>query len=643
MRDFWDLCRGLMHYRGMLVAAVIFAVLSAANLGVGLVGIGAVVNQVLPAEGAPVRDLPVLAGELNERVGGIIPERWIASLPTGAYAAVVVLVIALGVVTLIGAAVNFLHAYLSLTIVGRFVRDLRRRVFRHAVRLPLRTVLAQGASHFVSQIVLDTTQVGAGVSALISKALIQIAKGAAAFVVALVTNPLVTLIASGAAPLLYYIIRRTSTSVRRRTRRALEAQSSMYAAAREAVEHLRVVKTSTAEEAEEARFTAIADQTLRQELKVRRARAATPPVVEAIVLIVLGVLAVIAAKAILDRQLAPGEFVLVMASLGIAGACLKPLTGLQHELAAAAGAAERIRGVLREPVEPCDDPRLPDLPPHRQSIVFDHVSLTYPRADRRAVDRVTLRIEHGRTVAFVGPNGSGKTSLLSLIPRLFDPDPPATGVAPDDGPPGARDGVATGGRVLIDGIDIRGVSLRSLRRQIGVVAQDTVLFRGTIRSNLLYASPGASEEAMRRAARLARAEEFILQHPLGYDAPIGEGGTGLSGGQRQRLAIARALLRDPAILIMDEATSMIDADSEAKIAAAIAEFSRGRTVLIIAHRLSTVMHADQIVVMDQGRVVDSGRHADLLARCPTYRLIAENQLVRAEIPGSVGVGAVTPG
>jgi subfamily B ATP-binding cassette protein MsbA len=229
-----------------------------------------------------------------------------------------------------------------------------------------------------------------------------------------------------------------------------------------------------------------------------------------------------------------------------------------------------------------------------------------------ALDAVSLTIRHGETVAFVGPNGSGKTTLLSLIPRLLDPDQ---------------------GSVLIDNRDIREVGIRSLRRQIGVVTQDTVLFRGSIRWNIAYGAAGLGllagddeDRLVKRAAQAARAEEFILEKQGGYDAPIGEGGVGFSGGQRQRLTIARALSRDPAILILDEATSMVDAESEARIAEAIAEFSKGRTSLIVAHRLSTVVNADRIVVMDAGRIVDIGRHDELLARCAVYRTIAENQL-----------------
>ncbi|MCX5689660.1 MAG: ATP-binding cassette domain-containing protein [Planctomycetota bacterium] len=220
---------------------------------------------------------------------------------------------------------------------------------------------------------------------------------------------------------------------------------------------------------------------------------------------------------------------------------------------------------------------------------------------------MSLSIQHGTRVAFVGPNGSGKTTLLGLIPRLYD---------------------AKSGRVLIDGIDITTIGVRSLREQIGVVTQETVLFQGTILHNIAYGT-GASFEQVVDAARKARAHEFIEKLPQGYQTILSEAGAGLSGGQRQRLSIARAILRNPAILILDEATSMIDAESEAHISEALEEFSRGRTSLIVAHRLSTVLNCDSIVVLEDGMFVDRGTHAQLIAALrylPAARTLTVSQL-----------------
>lgn len=230
-------------------------------------------------------------------------------------------------------------------------------------------------------------------------------------------------------------------------------------------------------------------------------------------------------------------------------------------------------------------------------------ALSVALGGKRLVQDLSIDVMPGQRWCVLGPNGSGKTTLLGLVPRLYDP---------------------SRGRVLIDGVDIASVGVRSLREQIGVVTQETVLFRGTILHNIAYGT-GADEARVRDAAMRARAHEFIDRLPKGYQTMLGEGGAGLSGGQRQRLSIARAILRDPAILILDEATSMIDPESEAGIGEALGEFSKGRTTLIVAHRLSTVIDCDSIVVLEGGRVVDRGTHGELLERCELYQRLVRSQ------------------
>jgi ABC-type multidrug transport system fused ATPase/permease subunit len=444
----------------------------------------------------------------------------------------------------------------------------------------------------------------------------QVTKGFAAFVVAVMLDWRLSVVGVVVAPLLYTVIRKLGKRIRRASRRALESQAGLYERAGEVLGGLRVVKVHTTERAEAGRFHKVNKQVVRQELRVRTARALSSPLVETLAIFVLGALSVVAARQIIERDLDPARFVLVLMALAAAGASLRPLTGIINDIQQASAAAGRIDEILRLPAEPGHGHRLAKLPRHAQTIVFENVTFTYPEAREPALREINLTVRHGETVAFVGPNGSGKTTQLSLIPRLFDPE---------------------SGRILIDGNDPREFAVRSLRRQIGVVTQEVVLFRGTIESNVAYGAEGVTEAKVREACRRARAEGFILGKPGGYAAEIGDDGAGLSGGQRQRLSIARAILRDPAILILDEATSMIDADSEAHIAEAISEFSAGRTCLIVAHRLSTVLGADRIVVLDEGRVVDEGGHEELLARCPTYQMIARNQLLGGTGNGRTGV------
>lgn len=607
MHDFWVLARRLLHEKKLICLSFLFAFLGAGGLGAGLLAIQPVVEKVLDSNKR--RDLPVIVGDWNKSIGSIIPTSWIDALPTGQLTAVIWIICGLGVIAVFGATANFLHAYYSTTVIGRTVMRIRQEVFDHVTALPLKEINRGGPSDFVSRIVYDTSQVGAGFAGVLSKALSQALKGFFAVLAALVVDWRLTLSALPLAFVTYHIVRYTGKKVRRAARGGLEAFGELYRTSAEVVQHLRVVKTSTAEEIEHARFARINEETFRQEMRMRVMRSMASPVVEVLALFVMGALTVVAVNLIIQGKLDKSDFLIVLGSLGIAGASMKPLTSLQHDLQVAGAASSRVLAVLNQIGEEPAGEKLPALPRHRVAIEFKGVGFTYAGASKPALTEVTLQIKQGETVAFVGPNGCGKTTLLSLIPRLFDPD-------------------EGHGSVLIDGVDIRGVSLKSLREQIGVVTQETVMFKGSIRQNIAYGLPGASEEQVLDASRRARADEFISAKPGGYGFLLGEQGSGLSGGQRQRIAIARAILRDPAILILDEATSMIDADSEAKIADALAEFSKGRTSLIVAHRLSTVVHADRIVVMDHGRVVDVGRHEELMGRCEVYRLIAQSQLFR---------------
>jgi subfamily B ATP-binding cassette protein MsbA len=627
---FWAYAGRMLRYRRLFALAMVMAVLSGLSLGVGLIGAQPVLENILqpatePGVPSGARNLPDLARELNRtwvftRLGLSVPESWIDALPASRWAAVLWIVVALGTLTVFGAAVGFLHEYLSLTIVYRTITAIRREAFHKFLRLPLKDVVAGGTSDALTRLMSDTTMLAGGFTALISKAVTQVAKGAAALIAAFVIDWKLSLVAIPAAGVLLVVIRGMGRRIRRSSRSAQQQLAGLYGAASEAMQGLRVVKSHTTERYEAGRFHRINKHVMRELMRARTARAISSPLVEVLSILVLGGLTVVAAKAIIDGQLEFGRFMLTIVVLTVAGAALKPLTGIVNEVSTSVPAAERIDEMLRRTPEPGHDARLPKLARHRESIEFRDVTFTYPNATAPSLRGVSLKVRHGQRIAVVGPNGSGKTTLLSMVPRLFEPDVPAPG--------------QPAGAVLIDGRDIREVSVRSLRRQIGVVTQETVLFRGTIATNIAYGAEEATPERIEAAARQARAHEFITAAPQGYATVVGEQGLTLSGGQRQRIAIARAVLRDPSILVLDEATSMIDADSERKIAEAIADFATGRTCLIVAHRLSTVINADLIVVMDAGRIVDQGTHAELLKRCEVYRMLAQHQLVQP--PSSEG-------
>jgi ABC-type multidrug transport system fused ATPase/permease subunit len=623
MRNFFAFAKRMTRYPAALFGALVLAFFSALGVGTAMLAMVPVLQNVVLAasnrDDPKIRDLPILARQLNQQVAerlpsvtAAIPETVIGALPRGAYAAALWIFVGLGVLTVLGAAASFLHAYLSQTLVNRVVTEVRRESFRRVLKRPLRDVISagNGATDLVSRVVNDTGSLGGAMNSLLGKGLAEATKAVAAVAVAVILDWRLAFVAFIAGGIIAAVIRLLSRRIRKASKQALKSHSDLLRVSTEALQGLRVVKVHTAERIEEGRFHRANKQMLRELNRVRTARALASPLTEAIAILALGTLALIAIKAMIDNALDPANFLVALAGLGLAGGALKPLTGIIADLQIGAAAADRLTELQASTPEPGHGHRLARLARHARSIEFRGVTLQYTGQPKPAVEDISLNIAHGETVAFVGPNGCGKTSLLSLVPRLYDPD---------------------AGMLLIDGQNVRDFSVRSLRRQIGVVTQETVMFSGTIRQNISYGSTEASEAEILDAARKSRALEFIERLPLGLDTPVAEQGLSLSGGQRQRLAIARAILRNPAILILDEATSMIDAESEHLIGEAITDFTKGRTCLIVAHRLSTVVQADRIVVMEQGKIVDIGRHTDLLSRCSVYQRLVRTQLVGSEL------------
>jgi len=388
----------------------------------------------------------------------------------------------------------------------------------------------------------------------------------------------------------------------------LEKQGKLVTNLSEVLKGQTVVKVHNAEGYEGRRFRKINRQMYQYMMRARMARAISSPVLRTLSVCSMTLLAILAAWLILDQGIAAPRFITVLILLAGAANSVKPLSKLHMQIAESQVGAERILSLLEEPIEPSsyrESKKLPVLAPHSKSIEFKNITFTYPTGEQPAIEDVSLRVDYGKTIAIVGGNGSGKTTLLAMLPRLFVPQ---------------------GGRILIDGQDISEVRLRSLRRQMAVVTQKPVLFQGTIAQNISYGQQHLSRDKIEAAAKAAYAHQFIIELPKGYDSKLGEDGVGLSGGQGQRICIARAILRDPLIMILDEATSQIDSDSEHKINQAMLEMRGGRTIFIIAHRLSTVIDADLIVVMDQGRIIDQGTHTQLLGRCHIYKLLTQTQL-----------------
>ena len=381
--------------------------------------------------------------------------------------------------------------------------------------------------------------------------------------------------------------------------------------AEESITGVHVVKSFAQEERRTERFRTAANTVFTKTLAANRQRAFYVPLLTFLPFIAQGLVLLVGGRMVISGSLSLGTFSAFYLLLAMLVMPLRMLGMWIGQAQRAVAAGERIFEVLDEPEEVADAPDASVLPDGPGEIVFEDVWFGYD-PERPVLEDVELRIPAGRTVALIGPTGSGKTTLATLVPRFYD---------------------TNRGRVLVDGVDVRQLVRRSLRSQVGVISQDPFLFSASIRDNIALGMPDAPVDAIEAAARAAQAHEFILDLPHGYDTVVGERGITLSGGQRQRIAIARALLIDPRILILDDATASVDATTEAKIRAGLREVMRDRTTLIIAHRLSTIALADEVVVLDHGRVTARGTQAELLEQSDVFREIHEHGLLQQVVAG----------
>ena len=381
--------------------------------------------------------------------------------------------------------------------------------------------------------------------------------------------------------------------------------------AEESITGVHVVKSFAQEDARASRFATAADTVFTKTLAANRQRAIYVPLLTFLPLIALALVLLVGGRMVVAGSMSLGAFSAFYLLLAMLVMPLRMLGMWIGQAQRAIAAGERIFEILDEPEEVADAPDARALPPGPGDVVLENVSFGYD-PDRLVLDDIDLRIPAGRTLALIGHTGSGKTTLATLVPRFYD---------------------ATAGRILVDGVDVRQLVRRSLRREIGVISQDPFLFSASIRDNIALGMPDAPHEAVEAAARAAQAHEFILELPHGYETVVGERGITLSGGQRQRIAIARALLIDPRILILDDATASVDATTEAKIRAGLREVMRGRTTIIIAHRLSTIALADDVVVLDDGRIAARGTQAELLETSAVFREIHEHGLLQQVVAG----------
>jgi len=508
-------------------------------------------------------------------------------------------------VSVVKSLARYGESYLMATVSELVIARLRRDLYTHIQSMPMAFFASLHSGELRARVVTDVNRIARLTTDVFVNVVRQAGTMIALLAVMFAREPMLTLIAAAVFPVVAIVIRQLGSRLYRINRRAQERVAELFILLQESFGGAKIVKAFGREQLEQARFDALNDRLLRLGLRDVRTDQLSGPVLE--VLAAVGVVGALSygGTRVLSGALTTGEFFSFTAAVMLLYRPVRELSRTINTASQSMSSVERVFEILDIPPAVSDHPDAHPIEHFQDRIVFDEVSFRYQDSDLDVLQGVSLTIHRGETIAFVGLSGAGKSTLMDLLPRFYD---------------------VTGGRITIDSCDLREITVASLRGLIGIVSQETFLFHETLEYNIAYGKPAAGRDEVERAARLAQAHDFIVAMPDGYRTYAGERGGNLSGGQAQRIAIARAFLKNPPILILDEATSDLDAESESLVQRALATLMKGRTVLVIAHRLATVKSADRVVVVHGGRIAEIGRHDELLARTDgLYRRLAALQ------------------
>jgi ATP-binding cassette, subfamily B, bacterial MsbA len=489
------------------------------------------------------------------------------------------------------------------------VKDLRNQLYHHAIRLPVTYYDRNKSGNIISLVMNDTASINASMSSTFDKLFIEPMRLFAGIGMLLVINVKLTLAIFFIFPVLGVGIYYIGKAVRRRSKRVLEYMSGIVSILHETISGVRAVKMFNMHAVESTKFEKENSDYIHYSFRSAKLSAISSPLTEVLGVVVVIVLLWYGGQQVLNSNTFKAEdFVRFLIFLFTIFTPLKALSNINNQLQSGFAAAERVFTILDAPIEPLTDVVSLKIPRFEKSIEFSNVNFTYPGTEAIVLNDLSFSVKKGSIIALVGSSGAGKSTILDLLPRFYD---------------------VTGGSILIDGKNINEIDLAGLRQLFGIVAQETVLFNETVFNNIAYSRPDATQDLVIEAARAANSLEFIEKLPKEFDTIIGERGVMLSGGQKQRLSIARALLRNPPVLILDEATSALDTESEMLVQSAINNLIVKRTAIVVAHRLSTIRQADQILVLEAGHIVEQGTHEELLALGKKYKYFYDIQFSHA--------------